>query len=283
MKKHILVTMIAALALTSCMKEMTVCEKSGSELYVKIEQETHTKTLLDENNDILWTAGDQITAFMKSPSAQCFQIKDEYAGQNYGYFTEVSSGHSDAAEWEENIVFYPFSDDVRCEKTESGYSLAINLPASQSYSERSFGSRAFPMAAVSKDNDFTFKNICGGMKLQLKGSQSIASIRTEGRDSEKLSGAATVTVAGVGANPSIAMEADASCSVILECKGVQLKEDVATIFITTLPPVTFEDGFIVTITDTENNTYRIETSQRNEVKRSSLLVMPEIELNASVC
>lgn len=273
--------MIVALAFTSCMKEIAVCEKSGSELYVKIEQEDQTKTLLDDNNDILWIIGDQITAFMKSPSAQCFQIKDEYAGKNYGYFTQVSSGHSDAAEWGENVVYYPFSDDVRCEKTESGYSLAINLPSSQSYSERSFGSRAFPMAAVSKDNDFTFKNICGGMKLQLKGSQSIASIKIEGRNSERLSGAANVTIASVGANPSIAMKAEASCSVILECNGVQLKKDVATTFITTLPPVEFQDGFIVTITDTEDNTYIIESSHRNEVIRSSLLVMPEIELKAS--
>ena len=281
MKTYILMTLTAALAFTSCMKESAVHEADSRELYVKIEQENQTKTHLDENNDILWNSADQIAAFMKSPSAQCFQIKDEYVGKNYGYFSEVASGHSDAEVWEENIVYYPFTDDVRCEKAESGYTLRILLPAEQSYSERSFGSRAFPMVAVSKDNDFTFKNICGGLKLQLKGNQSIASVRIEGRNSEKLSGAATVTAAGVGANPSITMEAEASCSVLLDCNGVQLKENIATTFITTLPPVTFEDGFIVTITDTENNTYRIETSQRNEVKRSSLLVMPEVKLDAS--
>ena len=44
----------------------------------------------------------------------------------------------------------------------------------------------------------------------------------------------------------------------------------------------FEGGFIVTITDTEENTYRIESSQRNEIKRSALLVMPEKELDSSV-
>ena len=43
-----------------------------------------------------------------------------------------------------------------------------------------------------------------------------------------------------------------------DCNAVQLKENIATTFIATLPPVVFEGGFIVTITDTEENTYRIE-------------------------
>lgn len=51
----------------------------------------------------------------------------------------------------------------------------------------------------------------------------------------------------------------------LDCNAVQLKENIATTFIATLPPVVFEGGFIVTITDTEENTYRIESSQRNEI------------------
>ena len=68
----------------------------------------------------------------------------------------------------------------------------------------------------------------------------------------------------------------------LDCNAVQLNENIATTFIATLPPVVFEGGFIVTITDTEENTYRIESSQKNEIKRSALLVMPEKELDSSV-
>ena len=280
-KKLILVAMTATLALTSCMEEISVCEDNVCELYVKIEEETQTKTVLDENNDILWTAGDQITAFMKSPSAQCFQIKNEYVGKNYGYFSKVSSGESAEEEWEDNIVYYPYSEDVGCENTEAGYILDIILPAKQTYSEKSFGIHAFPMAAVSKNNNLTFKNICGGIKLQLKGSISIASIRIEGRKGEILSGPAAVSIPGAGAVPSIEMTEGGSPSALLECNGVQLKEDLVTTFITTLPPVEFNEGFIVTITDTEDNTYRLESSQRNVVRRSDLLVMPMIKLDAS--
>ena len=279
MKKLILGAMTAALAFASCTKEIDNYQTHCCEIYAKMEQENQTKTVLDENNNILWAAGDKIAAFLKSTSAQCFQIRDEYVGKNQGYFSEVSSRQSDVSEWEENVVYYPYSESVRCAKNEYGYSLDIILPQEQTYHERSFGSHAFPMAAISKDNDFTFKNICGGLKLQLKGTQSIAYIRIEGRHNEMLSGTATVTISGVRAIPSIEMGSNASNSAVLDCNGVQLQEDNATIFIITLPPVVFEDGFIITITDTEDNTYRIESSQRNEVKRSSLLVMPEVKLD----
>ena len=282
MKKLIIAAMTAVIASASCTKEITSYQTDNCEIHATIEHENQTKTLLDENNDILWTAADQIAAFLKSPSAQCFQIQDEYVGKNQGYFSEVSPSRSSAAEWEENVAYYPYSETVRCAKTESGYILDILLPQKQTYHEKSFGSHAFPMAAVSKDNNFTFRNICGGVKLQLKGSQSIASVRIEGRNNEKLSGPATVTIPGVMTIPSIEMGTDASNSVILDCNSVQLKENIATTFIATLPPVVFEGGFIVTITDTEENTYRIESSQRNEIKRSALLVMPEKELDSSV-
>lgn len=281
MKKLIIAAMTAAIVSASCTKEITSYQTDNCEIYATIEHENQTKTLLDENNDILWTAADQIAAFLKSPSAQCFQIQDEYVGKNQGYFSEVSASQSYGVEWEENVAYYPYSETVRCAKTESGYILDIILPQEQTYHENSFGSNAFPMAAVSKDNNFTFRNICGGVKLQLKGSQSIASVRIEGRNNEKLSGPATVTIPGVRAVPVIEMSTAASNSATLDCNGVQLKKDVATTFITTLPPVVFEGGFIVTITDTEENAYRIESSQKNEVKRSSLLVMPEITLDAS--
>lgn len=97
MKKLIIAAMTAAIASASCTKEITSYQTDNCEIYATIEHENKTKTLLDENNDILWTAADQIAAFLKSPSAQCFQIQDEYVGKNQGYFSEVSPSRSFAA------------------------------------------------------------------------------------------------------------------------------------------------------------------------------------------
>jgi hypothetical protein len=83
---------------------------------------------------------------------------------------------------------------VECEKYESDYNLFLTLPSEQFFSHDSFGNSSFPMAAVSETTDLSFQNICGGIKLQLKGTCKVASIKVEGKNGEKLSGNASLIV-----------------------------------------------------------------------------------------
>ena len=150
------------------------------------------------------------------------------------------------------------------------------------YVPNSFGNGSLPMASISADNNITFCNVSGAMKLQLKGTAKVASVKVEGKNSEKLSGAAIVTVYKDGSRPSISMSSGASTSVLLDCgDGVQLNQTTATELIISIPPVIFSKGFTVTITDTAGSVYTIDTDKRNEVKRSSLLIMPQLTLDAS--
>lgn len=136
------------------------------------------------------------------------------------------------------------------------------------------------MAAVSEYNDLIFRNVCGGIKLLFKGTDRIASIKIEGKNGEKLSGAAVVTAYTDETVPAIAMSDDASTSVTLNCgDGVLLNETTATEFIIALPPTSFVEGFDITVTDVYGETKFIETSKSNTVFRSSLLTMPEIVVN----
>jgi hypothetical protein len=138
------------------------------------------------------------------------------------------------------------------------------------------------MVAVSENNNITFKNVLGGIKLQLKGTQTVKSINLQGKNNEKLSGAAIVTAYTDETKPAITMSQTASTSVTLNCgSGVQLSESTATEFIISLPPVLFSKGFTVTVTDIESKTYKVETDKANTVLRSSLLVMPALSLGES--
>ena len=124
--------------------------------------------------------------------------------------------------------------------------------------------------------NFILKEFYGGIKLQLLGTQRVKSIKLEGKNNEKLSGAATVKAFSDESKPVITMASDASTSVTLNCgEGVQLNESRATDFIIALPPVVFSEGFTVTITDLDNKVYTLESSRTNTVIRSSLLIMPE--------
>ena len=281
--KKISIFLAAALTLAACQKNETPSTSNeGATLYATIEETASTKTYMDANNNIRWSEGDQVVAFMKTSLGLKYQIRNEYVGKTSGYFSKVSSGSSDLGagiEWEHNIVYYPYSEAIEAEKTGSNYALSVILPSEQNYAAASFGNGAMAMVAVSEDSDITFKNILGGMKLQLKGTQKVASITLEGKNNEKLSGAATVTAYTDETKPAITMAQSASTSVTLDCgSGVQLNESSATEFIIALPPVLFAKGFTLTVTDTESNTYTVGTDKTNTVIRSSLLVMPAFKL-----
>ena len=284
MKKTAII-LAAALSLAACNKPETTYISDYDTLYAQIEQETATKTYMDANNNIRWASSDQIVGFMKSSLGLQFEIAPSSVGKTSAHFDQVGGnggGINAGTEWNHNVAYYPYSSTIECEKSGSNYSLNVSLPAEQTYAEDSFGNGSMAMVAVSEDNNITFKNILGGMKLQLKGTQKVASIALEGRNNEKLSGAAVVTAYTDETKPAITMAQSASVSVTLDCgSGVQLNESTATDFIIALPPVLFSNGFTVTVTDSESQPYTIETDKANTVLRSTLLVMPAVTLTAS--
>lgn len=287
--KRILFAAIAASAMiVACQKTEENFEQSDAhELHASIEADGASKTVLDENNNVRWSEGDQIVAFMKTSLGLKYQLKDSYIGETSGYFSKVSSGASDdlgaGMEWDHIVAYYPYAESIKCAKSGDNYQISVILPTEQTYAPDSFGNGSWPMVAVSNDNDITFKNVCGGMKLQLKGTQKVVAIKLEGKNSEKLSGAATVTAYTDGeTKPAITMASGASTSVTLDCgSGIQLNQSAATEFIIALPPVLFSKGFTVTVTDDSGNPYTVETDKANTVLRSSLLVMPDFKLDAS--
>lgn len=285
MRKTLITIMAAIAALASCQKNEITELQERSVITAHIEQADVTRTMMDEDNNIRWSEGDQIVAFMKTSLGRRYQVQSSYVGETFAAFDDVSgtSGTLTAGtELSHNVAYYPYASSITCEKSGPDYVLNVTLPAEQAYKPGSFGNGSFPMAAASETNEMTFRNICGGMKLQFKGTQKLASIKIEGKNSEKLSGAAVVTAYTDGTKPSIRMASDASASVTLDCgEGVQLNENTATEFIITIPPVVFSKGFTVTVTDTEGYAQTIGTDKSNEVKRSSLLVMPEVTVEES--
>ena len=278
---------IAALTLlAACNKaESPVPSQDSDIITAHIEQETSTRTYMDAQNNIRWSEGDQVVAFMKSSYGHKYQLISSFSGKTYADFSLVSSGSGNLSagnEWDHNIVYYPYSATIEAEKSGKNYALNVVLPSEQTYAAESFGNGSMAMVAVSKDNNITFKNVLGGMKLQLRGTQKVKSITLQGKNNEKLSGAATVTAYADENKPAITMASNASKSVTLNCgSGVQLSESAVTEFIIALPPVLFSSGFTVTVTDADSKAYTIETDKTNTVLRSSLLVMPPVKLGVS--
>ena len=281
MKKLLFAFLSGCLWLTACQCiEEAAPVVQDPVISAQIEQNQQTKTVLGDDNNVLWSKSDQIVAYMKSTYGHKYQIKPSFAGKAYADFTRISSAAGDdisaGFEMDHNVAYYPYSESVECVKVAEGYAVSVNIPSEQLYVPGSFANGSFPMIAVSEDNNMIFKNVCGGMKFSLKGNHKVTSIKIQGKNDEKLSGPATVTAYADQANPSIVMSPDASNTVTLKCgEGVMLNEDIATEFIIVMPPTSFTEGFSVTVTYSGGKTSVFETAKLNEVYRSSLLVMPE--------
>ena len=285
MKKQLLGLMTILTVIGACQKNEVASISESATIHAMIENEDATKTVMDENNNILWSENDQIIAFMKSSYGHKYQVKPSFVGKSYADFSMVSSGKgndlSAGNEWEHNVVYYPYSEDIECLKSGANYELEVNLPSEQVYAPDSFANGSMAMVAVSESNNITFKNVLGGIKLQLKGTQTLKSIKVTGKKDEILSGTAMVTAYTNSLTPAITMTGsdDVSKSVTLNCgNGVQLKEGTTTDFVISLPPVLFNQGFTLTMTDSLDKTYTVETNKPNTILRSSILTMPAFTL-----
>ena len=282
-----------AIALAACQTvepdEQLPVEVSGPEFAAHVEAfETETKTALADGKFVVWSEEDQIAIFQGQTVADNYQVKSEYVGTKSSTFEIVAKGEGNATELPVNVAVYPYEDDLSIttvleEGTTAAYQIAgVTIPSVQTYSANSFADDSFPMVAVTDDlNDYTlsFKNLCGALKLQLKGSATIKTIELRGNSNETLSGNATVTAYPDDSVPMITMSPDTSSTVTLDCgNGVQLNETAATNFLIAIPPTEFEKGFTVIVTDINGGTAQVETSKSNIVSRNYIHTMPEVTI-----
>ena len=265
----------------------------GPEFSAQIETFSgETKTALAYGNSVVWSAGDQLAIFQGESVADKYQVKSDRVGTTSGTFEIVANGSgTPAATFRTNIAVYPYEEDLVCTPvTEDGtvvsYQITgVTIPPVQTYVPDSFPDDSFLMAAMTDCIDnrtLDFKNLCGALKLQLKGTMKVKSIMIQGHDSERLSGNATVTIYADESMPSVEMSENASVTATLNCgDGVQLKEDAATDFIVSIPPTQFAKGFTVSIIGMDGTVGRIVTSKQNSVNRAFIHTMPEVTVNVN--
>lgn len=289
--KHLTYILVISMIIYSCQKSELESPVEGKADYTAgIEAfAPQVKTAMDSENQVVWLSGDRISIFHGGSYADEYELIEDNAGTRTGAFQYVSGDNmGDDVRFPCNVAFYPYTEGLYLsENTSQTYTLAtVTLPEVQNYIENSFANGAFPMVAVTKnldDHNLEFRNLLGVIKLQFKGTQIVKSVKVHGAGEERLSGAATVTAYADNRAPVINMAEDASTDVVLDCgDGVQLRDDVATNFYIALPPVIFESGFTVTVTDADEKQHTVSATVSNTVIRSSILVMPELDMSTDM-
>ena len=282
MKKGLFLHSVIGLLAVSCsVQDLDIPSAAPSEddvFYASLEStsEPDTRVYIDENIKILWDEGDLISIFNKTTLNQKFMFAGE-TGDNSGFFNRVSAPSGTGSPLGYVCAVYPYQSATSM--SSSGV-LSLTLPAEQSYREDTFGLGANTMVSATETNTLSFKNVGGYLALKFYGDDvSIASIKLEGNNGEKLAGKATVKPS-VGSNPNITMSSTAGTSITLKCANpvdVGTTKEDATIFWMVVPPTNFTKGFKLTVTDPDGNVYVKETSANLSIARNGVLRIAAIE------
>lgn len=264
-------------AAVSCTKEASYTGGMPSDgqtsIIAKVEEASAKTTL--SGYQVLWSASDAVKVFNSSmPDGSAFILEASSAGKAYGTFRGVMKGEAPY------YAVYPSSDGVSL----SGSTLSVSLPSVQTYCESSFGIGANPCVAVSDENGvLQFKNLCGLLKLQLKGSIKISSLAiTTGRE-EALWGDGTVDMSLPG-DPVLKFTSsadEAHRTLTLRCSSpVQLSTSVPTSFYIVLPAGVLSGGFTVSAYDASSGGTTIEAAAvtGNTIVRSAVKSMPAVNV-----
>ncbi|MBQ5619954.1 MAG: leucine-rich repeat protein, partial [Alistipes sp.] len=274
-----------ALALAGCSQDEVVTPTSNIEkptFYATFaDAETDSRTYLDAELKLLWHNDDRISLFTTTYNEQ-YKFVGE-TGKNSGAFEAVEldswvTGNAVST----NYAVYPYQADNELSNSEV---LTIHFPAEQTYAEDSFGRGANTMVAATASTSsklLPFRNAGGYLVLKLYGEgAAVKSIELKGNKEEVISGAATA-MAKYGYLPEITMGTEGGKTITLTVEdeaGVTLgtTEAEATAFWIVVPPITFEEGFTITVTDTNGKTFTKSTTKQSIIERNEVKSMSALE------
>ena len=237
------------------------------EFYATLEG-SDSRTYVDEQVRMRWTAEDYVTIFKKTTYNRKFMFTGK-TGSNAGGFKQISV---DDDFWfgydvDANYAVYPHSDDITLDET--GLFLTVNLPSEQTYVENSFGLGANTMVAVSESGQLMFKNVGSFLRIRLYGENTAVSSITLTSKRETIAGEAKITPQLDGF-PTCEMTGSGK-SIRLTCPTpvtISSNADAPTNFWMVVPPVVLSSGFSITVTNSEGNTQVFDVAKSFTFERN---------------
>lgn len=264
----VLVTML----LVSCTREDFVVPQ------VKITEKTlyafcdvDTKTSIQENGNILWNDGDQITLFYGDSSKSVFTSTNTDLAANVefrGTLNVAEQGHI-----KEYCALYPHRESNsidRSFKHIGRYTLGYYLPNKQTAIPDGFEDDLFVSYAYSTSDTLYFKNLCGGIKFSVTNDEVIKVLFSSNSSVPGLSGPVKATIS----NGSISLIEAQEISQPLWQTSVELAAPAGEslkrghwYYIVTAPAI-LQSGYTLTFVKSDGTTAAKYYDQPVEIKRS---------------
>ncbi|MBO7282125.1 MAG: leucine-rich repeat domain-containing protein [Alistipes sp.] len=252
--------------------------------YMADQQDTQTRTYTN-GKAVLWQQGDAISYF----AGRNHNVKYLYNGaasSSVVEFDKVDATGSTGGLIEFSRGIYPYDPAITVVDEDGIDKISVAYPAAQTYAPNSFGRDANLMVATGKNNqddELYFRNACGYLVIKLYGDANIKDIALWSRNGTgKIAGPALI-VTDEENIPIVTMSDEATTTVTLDCsndgQGVALSNDSAnpTEFWFALPPVTFEEGIRIVVTDMNGRICTKETSNKVAIERNEIQPMSALE------
>ena len=112
MKKSIFALLLALIGLCACQTEEKSSLPQDEVIYAAIEDAGISRTFMDDFNNVRWSEGDQIVAYLHSSLGVKYQVSSRSVGKTSAEFLKVANGNDDnlyaGTELEHNVVLYPY-------------------------------------------------------------------------------------------------------------------------------------------------------------------------------
>lgn len=234
--------------------------------------EADSKTQLGNGGQVLWSTSDKVRVFNAATPLGVEYNLVGGAGTTRGTFRGPDLGDGPF------YVVYP----AQAASQLTGTSLAVTLPASQSYAADSFGPGANLAAGKSAElKDIHFFNLLGALSFTLTGDQAVTDIRIYSFAAEPLRGTAVID-GWDNVVPTLTLDAgqtgEAFRAVSLDCgTGVQLSAQ-GTLFHAAVPAGTLAGGYWIEVYD-GNGLAMVKyakAAEANRVDRNEIVQMPSL-------
>ena len=250
----------------------------GPVFYASMEQvdTPDDRVYADVNLRLRWHAEDLVSIFNKNTYNQQYRFDGE-TGDDSGTFTRTGSEVPGDA-LPSVYAVYPYAQSTSISKD---CEIQLTLPMEQALCPGGFGPGANAMVSVTEDDNLLFKSIGGFLAVKLYGDNTkVSSLAIRGNRDEKLSGNAYVSVSPDG-YPSVEMDMEASIEVCLnswEPITLGTSEENYTEVWFVLPPITFEEGFSITVTGPDGSVFTKTTHKSVSITRNHLTRMSPFEV-----
>lgn len=251
---------MSTLLVAGCAKENLV-EQMGPQdgVTVLTAGTPSTKTVLRNDQKVLWTNGDKINV--------------------NGVESNALAIEEDAVETATFTIPGTLSDPYKALFPASIYKDAqtVTLPAVQAYAENSFGATAAPMAAYqANSNNLSFKHLCAVLKLTIKKAEDaheIMYVEFSGKNDEQVCGDFSIDyqkaeLTGVSTSTSAKK---VRCNVYNE-----LSEEGLVVYLV-VPAVEYASGYTIKVVDTEGHYMEKSKASGQTLEKGKIYDMPAFD------